>query len=103
MIGKFAPKMNFFERNNLIKNRNDKKRIILQKERSQKMLKECTFEPCQKDKKNKLNKTEIKIPNPKEISNRLYYNYSNRRDKYEYKKQSFFHKKSKKNLHSKKK
>jgi hypothetical protein len=84
LIGKFAPKMNFFERNNLIKNRNDKKRIILQKERSQKMLKECTFEPCQKDKKNKLNKTEIKIPNPKEISNRLYYNYSNRKEKTDY-------------------
>ena len=50
--------MNFFERNALIKKRNEKKKIILQRERSQKMLKECTFEPCQT--KNKLNKTEIK-------------------------------------------
>ena len=44
------------------------------------MLKECTFEPSQKN--NKLNKTEIK--NPREISNRLYYNYSSRREKSEY-------------------
>ena len=80
LIDKFAPSMNFFERNKIIKNRNDKKKIILQKESSQKMLKECTFEPCQKT--SKLNKTEIK--NPREISNRLYYNYSSRREKSEY-------------------
>ena len=80
LLGKFAPSMNFFERNALIKNRNDKKKIILQRERSKKMLKECTFEPLHS--KNKSNKKEPK--NPKEISNRLYYNnYSNRKQKTE--------------------
>ena len=80
LLRKFAPSMNFFERNALIKKRNDKKKILLQRERSQKMLKECTFEPFHS--KNKSNKKETK--NPKEISNRLYYNnYSNIKQKTE--------------------
>lgn len=68
--------MNFFERNDIIKNRNNQKKIILQRERSQKMLKECTFEPCKNitDKKNKSHHKD-----PKEISNRLYYNYSRKK------------------------
>ena len=74
IINKFAPSMNLFERDALIKKRNNKKIILLQKERAQKMLKECTFEPC---KNKKLNKTEIK--NPIEISKRLYYNYTSRK------------------------
>ena len=76
LLGKFAPSMNFFERNDIIKNRNNQKKIILQRERSQKMLKECTFEPCKNitDKKNKSHHKD-----PKEISNRLYYNYSRKK------------------------
>ena len=76
LLGKFAPSMNFFERNDIIKNRNNQKKIILQRERSQKMLKECTFEPC-KNIKDKQNKSQHK--DPKEISNRLYYNYSRKK------------------------
>jgi len=76
LLGKFAPSMNFFERNDIIKNRNNQKKIILQRERSQKMLKECTFEPC-KNINDKQNKSQHK--NPKEISNRLYYNYSRKK------------------------
>ena len=76
LLGKFAPSMNFFERNDIIKNRNNQKKIILQRERSQKMLKECTFEPC-KNSNDKQNKSQHK--DPKEISNRLYYNYSRKK------------------------
>ena len=46
IINKFAPSMNFFDPDALIKKRNNKKIIQIQKERNQKMLKECTFEPC---------------------------------------------------------
>ena len=76
LLGKFAPSMNFFERNDIIKNRNNQKKIILQRERSQKMLKECTFEAC-KNSNSKENKSHHK--DPKEISNRLYYNYSRKK------------------------
>ena len=67
ILNKFSAKMNFFQRNDLIKKRNEKKIMILQKERSQKLLKECTFEPC-KD-KNSSSKKKIVQLNPKEISN----------------------------------
>ena len=40
ILNKFSAKMNFFQRNDLIKKRNEKKIMILQKERSQKLLKE---------------------------------------------------------------
>ena len=63
--------MDFFQRNDLIKKRNEKKIIILQKERSQKLLKECTFDPL------KSNNKKIEQLNPKEISNRLYHNHYN--------------------------
>ena len=43
LIERFAPSMDFFERNALIKKRNEKKKLILQRERSQRMLKECSF------------------------------------------------------------
>ena len=75
ILNKFSAKMNFFQRNDLIKKRNEKKIMILQKERSQKLLKECTFEPC-KD-KNSSSKKKIVQLNPKEISNRLYHNQVN--------------------------
>ena len=71
ILNKISPKMDFFQRNDLIKKRNEKKIIILQKERSQKLLKECTFDPL----KNKNKK--IEQLNPKEISNRLYHNHYN--------------------------
>ena len=74
-LNKISPKMDFFQRNELLKKRNEKKIIILQKERSQKMLKECTFEPC-KNNKNKNSKKMIHI-NPKEITNRLYHSCQN--------------------------
>ena len=77
LLSKFSKKMDFFERNDVIKKRNEKKIIILQRERSKKLLKECTFEPCHK--KNKSNKKALKL-SPKEISNRLYENdYSSKR------------------------
>ena len=71
ILNKFSPKMDFFQRNDLIKKRNEKKIIILQKERSQKLLKECTFDPL------KSNNKKIEQLNPKEISNRLYHNHYN--------------------------
>ena len=71
ILNKISPKMDFFQRNDLIKKRNEKKIIILQKERSQKLLKECSFDPL----KNKNKK--IEQLNPKEISNRLYHNHYN--------------------------
>ena len=73
LLDKFLPNMDFFQRNELMKKRNEKKIIVLQRERSQKMLKECTFEPCKNSKK-------IEKLNPKEISNRLYrsHNYMNK-------------------------
>ena len=71
ILNKISPKMDFFQRNDLIKKRNEKKIIILQKERSQKLLKECTFDPL----KNKHKK--IEPLNPKEITNRLYHNHYN--------------------------
>ena len=74
-LNKISPKMDFFQRNELLKKRNEKKIIILQKERSQKMLKECTFEPC-KNNNNKNSKKMIHI-NPKEITNRLYHSCQN--------------------------
>ena len=74
-LNKISPKMDFFQRNELLKKRNEKKIIILQKERSQKMLKECTFEPC-KNNKNKNSKKMIHI-NPKEFTNRLYHSCQN--------------------------
>ena len=74
-LNKISPKMDFFQSNELLKKRNEKKIIILQKERSQKMLKECTFEPC-KNNKNKNSKKMIHI-NPKEITNRLYHSCQN--------------------------
>ena len=67
LLDKLSPKMDFFQRNDLLKKRNEKKIITLQRERSQKLLKECTFEPCKSSKK----KENI---NPKEIVNRLYKN-----------------------------
>ena len=80
LLNKFAPSLNFFERNALIKNRNNKKMALLQKERSQKMLKECTFEPIF-NKKNKLS--------PKEISNRLYYSNFNKKTKPKFKSSNY--------------
>ena len=59
LINKFAPSLNFFERSALIKNRNDQKMIIIQRERSQKMMKECTFEPGKQNPK--INKLPFKI------------------------------------------
>ena len=73
LLDKFSPKMDFFQRNALIKKRNEKKIIVLQRERSQKMLKECTFEPCKSNKKIE----KIEQLNPKEISERLYHNKNN--------------------------
>ena len=70
LLDKLSPKMDFFQRNDLLKKRNEKKIITLQRERSQKLLKECTFEPCKSSKK----KENI---NPKEIVNRLYNNIHN--------------------------
>ena len=70
LLDKISPKMDFFQRNDLLKKRNEKKIITLQRERSQKLLKECTFEPCKSSKK----KENI---NPKEIVNRLYNNINN--------------------------
>ena len=72
-LNKFSPKMDFFQRNDLIKKRNEKKIILLQKERSQKLLKECTFEPCKNNKSSK----KIEPLNPKEITNRLYHSTQN--------------------------
>ena len=79
LINKFAPSLNFFERSALIKNRNDQKKIIIQRERSEKMMKECTFEPGKKN--HKINK--LPLRNIKEISNRLYLNNSYRKQKSE--------------------
>ena len=79
LINKFAPSLNFFERSALIKNRNDQKKKIIQQERSQKMMKECTFEPGKQS--HKINKLPLK--NIKEISNRLYLNNSYRKQKSE--------------------
>ena len=63
ILKKFAPKMNFFQRNDLIKKRNDKKMILLQKENEQNKLKECTFEPSiNKIKQEKKEEKEEKIP-----------------------------------------
>ena len=59
LINKFAPSLNFFKRSALIKNRNDQKMIIIQRERSQKMMKECTFEPGKQNPK--INKLPFKI------------------------------------------
>ena len=73
LLDKFSPKMDFFQRNALIKKRNEKKIIVLQRERSQKMLKECTFEPCKSNKKIE----KIEHLNPKEISERLYHSKNN--------------------------
>jgi len=67
LLDKLSPKMDFFQRNDLIKKRNEKKIITLQRECSQKLLKECTFEPCKSSKK----KENV---NPKDIVNRLYNN-----------------------------
>ena len=83
ILKKFGTPLNFFERSELFKNRNEQKRAKLKLELSKKLLEECTFEPCQSSKsksksKNRynhsLNNKEHK--NPIEISNRLYYNYS---------------------------
>ena len=73
LLSKFSQEMDFFQRNDIIKKRNEKKIIILQRERSKKLLKECTFDPCQQKKDNSIKK--ISHLNPKEISNRLYHNY----------------------------
>ena len=67
LLDKLSPKMDFFQRNDLIKKRNEKKIITLQRECSKKLLKECTFEPCKSSKK----KENV---NPKDIVNRLYNN-----------------------------
>ena len=72
LFKKFLPSMNFFERNDLFKNLNEKKIEKLEKERTKELLKECTFEPIKRNKK-------IKI-NPIEISNRLYYTNSNKKN-----------------------
>jgi len=79
LINKFAPSLNFFERSALIKNRNDQKKKIIQRERSQKMMKECTFEPGKQN--HKINK--LPLRNIKEISNRLYLNNSYQKRKSE--------------------
>ena len=73
-INKFSPKMDFFQRSAHLKNKSEQKIVTLQKECSQKLLKECIFEPC-KEKKN-LNKKFDKL-SPKQISDRLYYNNNN--------------------------
>ena len=67
----FSPSMNFYERNAFIKNINEQKIKKLEDERNKELLKECTFEPSQKIKKLNIN--------PIEISNRLYYNNSNKK------------------------
>ena len=77
ILNKFSAKMDFFQRNDLIKKRNEKKIMILQKERSQKLLKECTFEPCKDKNKNNTSKKKLEQLNPKEISNRLYHSQVN--------------------------
>jgi len=83
ILRKFGTPLNFFERSELFKNRNEQKKAKLKLELSKRLFEECTFEPCQNSKsksksKNKnnrsLNNNEHK--NPFEISNRLYYNYS---------------------------
>ena len=73
LLSKFSKEMDFFQRNDVIKKRNEKKIVILQRERSKNLLKECTFEPCQQ-KKDKSNKKNSHL-NPKEISNRLFHNF----------------------------
>ena len=75
LIERFAPSMDFFERNALIKKRNEKKKLILQRERSQRMLKECSFEPFKNN--NSSNKKEQKYS--MEISNRLNNNSKRKR------------------------
>ena len=80
LLSKFSDKMDFFQRNDVIKKRNEKKIVILQRERSNKLLKECTFEPCQE--KNKSNK-KTSHKNVKEISNRLYNNKYSSKNKSE--------------------
>ena len=45
-INKFSPKMDFFQRSAHLKNKSEQKIVTLQKECSQKLLKECIFEPC---------------------------------------------------------
>ena len=72
LLNKIPPTMNFFERSALIKVINEQKIKKLEFERTKELLKECTFEPCYKINQ-KVNK------NPLEISNRLYYNNSNRK------------------------
>ena len=72
LLNKFDPSINFYERNDFIKNIKEAKIKKLESERFKELLKECTFEPCKNNKK-KL------IKNPIEISNRLYYNNSNRK------------------------
>ena len=64
--------MNFYERNDYIKNINEQKIKKLEFERAKELLKECTFEPFKKNKKLNIN--------PIEISNRLYYNNSYKND-----------------------
>jgi len=72
LLNKIPPSMNFLERSALIKNINEQKIKKLEIERSNELLKECTFEPCLS-----INK-KINI-DPCEISDRLYYNNLNRK------------------------
>lgn len=83
ILKKFGTPLNFFERSELFKKRNAQKKAKLKLELSNRLLEECTFEPCQNSKSksksksknnHSLNNNESK--NPIEISNRLYYNYS---------------------------
>ena len=75
LLNKFSPSMNFFERSDLIKSKNKEKLKNLENERLNELLKECTFKPY---KKNRIENINI---DPIEISNRLYYNSSSKKDK----------------------
>ena len=73
LLHKYPPSMSFLERNDLIRSKNLQKMKILEDERRNELLKECTFKPFGNNKK-------IKI-DPIEISNRLYYNSRSKKKK----------------------
>ena len=74
LLHKYPPSMSFLERNDLIRSKNLQKMKILEDERRNELLKECTFKPFGNNKK-------IKI-DPIEISNRLYYNSRSKKKKH---------------------
>ena len=75
LLNKFPPSMNFFERSDLIISKNKEKLKNLENERLNELLKECTFKPYKKNRRENIH------IDPIEISNRLYYNSSSKKDK----------------------